>query len=200
MSTEKDFLKFLRTRHIFDAGGNGVSRDDLVLSSKESENFLRNTTLILEEKVDGANIGISIAENYQIKVQNRSHYVNSSTHKQFSTLDSWIEQHSEDLFSILKPERHVLFGEWLLAKHSIHYTSLPDYFLAFDVFDKDERRFLNISERNSLLEGTGIKYVHQICEETNLSKKRVRFLILFFALFTESCPIFPKFLTFTPSS
>jgi atypical dual specificity phosphatase len=29
--------------------------------------------------------------------------------------------------------RPILFGEWLVAKHSIHYTALPDYFVAFDI-------------------------------------------------------------------
>ena len=40
------------------------------------------------------------------------------------------------LCQILEPERHVLFGEWLFAKHSKHYTSLPAYFIAFDIYDK----------------------------------------------------------------
>ena len=30
----------------------------------------------------------------------------------------------------------MLFGEWLFAKHSKHYTSLPAYFIAFDIYDK----------------------------------------------------------------
>lgn len=177
---ETDFCKFSRTRHIFDVGGNGVTRDDLVFSSKEAENFIKEgTAVIIEEKIDGANIGISIAEDYQIKVQNRSHYVDSFTHKQFSTLNSWIEQHSEDLFSVLTPGRHILFGEWLFAKHSIHYTNLPDYFIAFDIFDKKEKRFFSLTERNQSLKNTGIKYVHQICKETNITKKRVSLMIIF---------------------
>lgn len=40
------------------------------------------------------------------------------------------------LCQILEPNRHILFGEWLFAKHSKHYTSLPAYFIAFDIYDK----------------------------------------------------------------
>ena len=90
-------------------------------------------SVVVEEKVDGANLGISINAQWRLRVQNRS--TRSSTHKQFSTLDAWLEAHSSALFQVMEPERHVLFREWLYAKHSIHYTRLPDYFLAFDLYD-----------------------------------------------------------------
>ena len=71
-------------------------------------------SVVVEEKVDGANLGISINAQWRLRVQNRS--TRSSTHKQFSTLDAWLEAHSSALFQVMEPERHVLFGEWLYAK------------------------------------------------------------------------------------
>ena len=38
-------------------------------------------------------------------------------------------------------------GEWLYAKHSIHYTRLPDYFLAFDLYDRRTGVFHSSAER-----------------------------------------------------
>ena len=127
-----------------------MSREDLLMDKGEESLFYtraagggaRKTTkgqsttgrsVVVEEKVDGANLGISINAQWRLRVQNRS--TRSSTHKQFSTLDAWLEAHSSALFQVMEPERHVLFGEWLYAKHSIHYTRLPDYFLAFDLYD-----------------------------------------------------------------
>ena len=46
----------------------------------------------------------------------------------------------------------ILFGEWCYARHSIAYTHLPDYFLAFDVFDKHEQQFLCSEKRNQICE------------------------------------------------
>ena len=43
--------KFPRTRHLFDAGGS-VGRDDLLMTTKEANQFLQNT-ITIEEKVDG---------------------------------------------------------------------------------------------------------------------------------------------------
>ena len=169
-----DFFKFKRTKHIFDAGGNGVTRDDLVMTKKEADSFLKNSTFVIEEKVDGANIGLSTDENFTIRAQNRSHFVNSSTHKQFSTLDTWIGEHSEDLYKILSPlGKFILFGEWLFAKHSIHYTKLPSLFLAFDIFDVEKKEYLDVGSRNAILNKTRIQTVPTIAQESNLTRNRV---------------------------
>lgn len=182
-----DLFKFPRTKHLFDAGGSGVSRDDLLMDPGEEATFYSKkgkggrgkagptskdghtpTLVAMEEKVDGANLGISInPETFEFKVQNRSHYVNSKTHRQFGTLDSWLSEHSEGLFKVLgsEPDRYVLFGEWVYATHSIAYTRLPDYFLAFDIYDGKGGKFLSWRERNRCLEGTGIHTVRLIAEE-----------------------------------
>ncbi|XP_065663786.1 uncharacterized protein LOC105844475 [Hydra vulgaris] len=175
MNTERlhYIFKFPRTRHLFDAGSNSVSRDDLVLSKKECEAFLKNQKLIIEEKVDGANIGISIRKDLSIAIQNRSHYVFSNTHKQFNVIDSWIDKHSKILHSILEPERHILFGEWLYAKHSIHYKYLSDYFMAFDIYDQINKVFLSVEERNNLLENTEIPHVRKIAEGINFDTVKI---------------------------
>ena len=184
MATEADLFKFPRTRHLFDAGGSGVSRDDLLLDAVEEAKFYsasptarkggkrqgppkQEAQLVsIEEKVDGANLGISVGADMQLLVQNRSHFVNSKTHAQFSTLDSWIEENSAALYELLESKNLVLFGEWLYAKHSIHYTRLPGYFMAFDLYDKTVGKFFSWRERNRRLEESGIPVVRQISETT----------------------------------
>ena len=147
------------------------------MTKKEAETFLKESNIIIEEKVDGANIGISIDKDYNIKVQNRSHFVNSSSHKQFSTIDTWLEQHSQEIFQILDPPgKYILFGEWLFAKHSVAYTKLPDYFLAFDILDVEKKEYLNVNERNEKLDGTSIVRVKSITNEGTLTRKKVRIL------------------------
>ncbi len=90
-----------------------------------------------------------------IVAQNRSHFVNSSTHPQFKALDAWISQHAADLYELLRDGR-ILFGEWLYAQHSIAYNALPSYFLAFDVYDRAAGAFLPRDARDALLAPTAI--------------------------------------------
>ncbi len=96
-------------------------------------------------------------------VHNRSRVVNGATHAQFKKLPEWISQHALELYPLLEPGR-ILFGEWLYARHSRAYSRLPDYFLAFDIFDGTSGQFLSRRARNELLAPSGIAAVPLIFE------------------------------------
>ena len=49
--------------------------------------------------------------------------------------------------------RYVLYGEWLYAKHSVYYDALPDYFLEFDILDRETGEFLDTERRRELTAG-----------------------------------------------
>lgn len=123
-----------------------------------------NARLSIEEKIDGANLGISLSLNGNILVQNRSHYISSGEHAQFSPLSAWVEMNKERIKSILKPscpsKRRILFGEWLVAKHSIPYRRLPAYFIAFDIAEDDQ--FVSRREFHSIMRGRDIPVSHSL--------------------------------------
>ena len=168
-----EILKFPRTRHLLDAGGSGVTRDDLLMTPRDADQFVKGKVISIEEKIDGANLGISIDKNYQIRAQNRSHFVSSSSHKQFSSLDNWIATNSENLIKLLDGGKFILYGEWMFAKHSIHYTQLPSYFIAFDILDTETGNFVSRRLRNEMLVGTDIKTVPLIAEKMFKTVKEV---------------------------
>ncbi len=155
------FTKFPRTKHLLNLGS--VSRDDLMIKSTEVKDFL-NTPVCIEEKIDGANLGISIDSEFNIKFQNRSHYVNNKSHKQFQKLDKWKNEHASELYDILTPNL-ILFGEWMAYKHSIHYTNLPDVFIAFDIYDIKNQCFFSRERIQYLLNKTTIPLIHCISIE-----------------------------------
>lgn len=153
--------KFVRTKHIINLGGAG--RDDLMWQGKELTDFLSNN-LIIEEKIDGANLGIFLDENSQIIIQNRSHYISPSYHKQFSEIDKWKYQHENDIRSILGNNPWIIYGEWVVAKHSIHYTRLPNKFILFDIYDREQDKFFSRSRVEQLIAGTQFVQIHKITE------------------------------------
>lgn len=159
-------VKFPRTQHLIDLGA--ATQDDMVVSS-----FVSTTgPVVVEEKVDGANTGISLDWNGSLVVQNRSHTVNSKSHAQFRRLDAWLQAHAASLHGILHrdvqfPERHILYGEWMAATHSIAYSHLPDVFLAFDLYDRVTHCFASREALSRLLRGTGIAQVPLLCTNPN---------------------------------
>jgi atypical dual specificity phosphatase len=137
-------LKFPRTPHIVSLGS--ATRDDLIMEEDPDSLFsCANATkhLVVEEKIDGANLGISLTEDYRIVCQNRSHYVTSESHPQFHDLDKWLHRFESNLCRLLVPGRHILYGEWMSTTHSVHYDALPGLFVAFDLYDRFTAKFLS---------------------------------------------------------
>jgi atypical dual specificity phosphatase len=159
------FVKFPRTRHLKDMGGTAVTRDDLVLDAAGAARFLA-ARVTVEEKVDGANLGITIdPHTYEVRCQNRAHFVTDASARQFAGLAAWTEARAGDLFAVLDPpERFVLFGEWLRARHTVAYDALPDTFVAFDIFDRQRAAFLSRAAFRARLEGTAIATVPALAE------------------------------------
>jgi ATP-dependent RNA circularization protein (DNA/RNA ligase family) len=129
--------------------GNVTARQDKVLSRADTQRFLIKP-VIIEEKVDGTNVGISFASNGDLLVQNRGNLVEPGTKGQFLPLWAWLKERESLLFDALE-DQLILFGEWCYARHSIRYDRLPDFFLGFDVLDKREKRFFSSGRRNQLL-------------------------------------------------
>lgn len=158
-------FKFPRTAHLINLGA--ATRDDLSMSLDSVElsgDSNSNCTVIVTEKVDGANMGFSCASDGRIIMQNRSHYVTHESHTQFRRLEGYVQRHTPMLHRVLArdekyPERFILFGEWLAATHSIPYDALPSLFVAFDMYDRATETWMDRKGLEALLEGTGIPMV-----------------------------------------
>ena len=75
-------------------------------------------------------------------------------HAQYDLFKQWTMGKRPVLEAMLE-DRLLLFGEWLYARHSVHYRRLPHYFFEFDIYDKQKRVFLDLASRLEILEGTG---------------------------------------------
>jgi len=154
-ATFGDFFKYPRTPHL--AGSSGTD-DDKHLSGAESAAILADESLIVEEKLDGTNTGIHFTSAGKMILQCRGHILTEGMHPQYDLFKQWAMVKREALEKALE-DRYVLFGEWLYARHTIHYRALTHYFFEFDVYDKRDDVFLGFEARLALLRGTGIQTV-----------------------------------------
>ena len=97
--------------------------------------------LVIEEKLDGANAGISFDRQGKLLLQSRGHYLSGGKREMhFDLFKTWATAHQQVLWEILGT-RYILYGEWLYAKHTIFYDLLPHYFMEFDILDTDTDEF-----------------------------------------------------------
>ncbi|KII94225.1 hypothetical protein PLICRDRAFT_420648 [Plicaturopsis crispa FD-325 SS-3] len=177
LSPAVTFFKFPRIPHLLNLGG--ATSDDIVLNAPVLPTA---GNVVITEKVDGANMGFSLSPyRTTIMVQNRSNYVNPSTHEQFKRLGLWTEHHGKELRRILHDEhfaqRYILFGEWLTATHSIPYTRLPDRFLAFDLYDRSTNTWADRKTLSAVLSSTSIHMVPVIHEGQCPSEMELRSMV-----------------------
>jgi hypothetical protein len=103
-------------------------------TAKDDEAFLANVDhlldapLVITTKMDGSNVQM---DNKQIAARNGT----TANHKSFDYLKAL---HAET-YKYVIPDGIQVFGEWLYAKHSIHYNNLTSYLQLFGVYDMNLR-------------------------------------------------------------
>lgn len=140
-------FKYPRTQHI---RGSRFQHGDYDLEAVPWEE-LAGKHLVIEEKMDGANCGISFTPGGELQLQSRGHYLRGGPReKHFALLKQWASA-KQDLFFKVLGSRYVMYGEWLFAKHTYFYDALPHYFMEFDVLDTERGVFLDTIQRDGLL-------------------------------------------------
>ncbi len=110
----KKMAKYPRTHHL--PWSPGATRDDKIQQDVSS---LIGVPIIISEKIDGSNVCLTPEDVFA-----RSHS-GPPTHESFAQLKA---KHASVKHNLSDIE---LFGEWAYAKHSISYTALPSYLMAF---------------------------------------------------------------------
>ncbi len=148
-------IKYPRTPHI--SGSKLQPGDEDISQIPFSE--ISDDYLVVEEKVDGANSAISFSESGELLLQSRGHFLTGGyRERHYDLLKVFAASHKAELYELLG-RRYIMYGEWLYAKHKVYYDMLPDYFLEFDVLDRESGIFLSTERRREILGGSCIKSV-----------------------------------------
>ena len=106
--------------------------------------------IVIEEKIDGANSAVSFSPDGALRLQSRGHFLTGGyRERHFNLFKQWGAIHRNALFDVLGA-RYILYGEWLYAKHTIYYDALPHYFMEFDIWDRETKRFLDTPSRRAM--------------------------------------------------
>ncbi|WP_020470518.1 RNA ligase family protein [Zavarzinella formosa] len=148
----KPIRKYPRTRHL--VGSRLQAGDEDLEAVAMSE--LAGRHVVIEEKMDGANSGLSFDDTGRVWLQSRGHYLTGGPReRQFNLFKQWAAVRSEPLFERLGT-RHIAYGEWLYAKHTVWYDALPHYWMEFDILDTETGEFLDTPRRAELLDGLAV--------------------------------------------
>ena len=134
--------KYPRTPHL--PFSEGATSDDRILTS--DSHFYYFKEVVVSIKMDGENTSIYSDGSYHARSIDSSH----------RDYHSWLLRFIQEWYYLI-PENYHICGEYLYAKHSISYDSLPSYFEAFSVWDED--RCLSWGDTEVILKKLGLYHV-----------------------------------------
>lgn len=144
----EQIYKYPKTYHL---EGSGLSSQSKI-KDRTSFKKIALRHVVVEEKMDGANVAISFSNTGELLLQSRGHFLTGGyREKHFSLFKQWAYTLADKLYLVLGT-RYILYGEWLYAKHTIFYDLLPHYFLEYDVLDLENKIFLDTPSRKKLLQ------------------------------------------------
>ena len=109
MIREDGLLKYPRTPHL---EGSRLQPGDSAADQTPLAS-LAGLNLAIEEKVDGANSGISFSDSAELRLQSRGHFLTGGAReKHFNQLKQWAQVHEDAFFDVLGT-RYIMFGEWM---------------------------------------------------------------------------------------
>ena len=143
-----DITKYPKTRYLsFSPSKDNIDVHETGLF--DMNNFI-NKDLIITTKMDGSNLQMS---QERLAARNGKY----ANHKSF---DLAKVLYNEIGYKI--PNDFIIFGEWLYAKHSIHYDDLISYFQVFAVYDKSYNIYLNWQDVEKLSDNLKLSTVQKL--------------------------------------
>lgn len=134
---------------------------------------IKGRHIVIEEKIDGANSAISFDGDCNLLLQSRGHYLTGGyQERHFNLMKRWASFHQDALWDVLG-SRYIMYGEWMYAKHTIHYDALPHYFMEFDIYDRETGIYLDTPSRRKITSQLPICSVPVLAEGEFLRKEDV---------------------------
>lgn len=98
----------------------------------------RHDVIIVEEKVDGSNVGIARVGDQILALGRAGYLAQTSKYEQHQLFAAWVRDREDRFRRMLLPGQR-LVGEWLAQAHGTRYTLPHGPFVAFDVMEDDKR-------------------------------------------------------------
>ena len=156
---EKNALPaFPRTKHL--PYKPNATSNDLIATEAEAATVF-SSLVNIEEKIDGASVGICLHPKHNLIIRNRDHvlrknyYKKTAAKEQFRSIWGWFYGNKTKFEHINEHGPYSVYGEWCLAQHGIYYDNLPDWFIAYDIYDYEVKKFLAPPVARKLLENAG---------------------------------------------
>lgn len=116
------------------------SKGDKVATPQEAAVIFDGEITCVQEKIDGANCGMAYLDGHPVvrnrtKILRKGQEMKNPSLAQFSSAWNWMHQNKAKFDALEEHGPFSVYGEWMVQQHGMEYDALPDWFIAFDVYD-----------------------------------------------------------------
>jgi atypical dual specificity phosphatase len=138
--------------------------DDIIASNADIKLlFDENSRVSIEEKIDAASVGMvlrfegTVGDDSHPVIRNRDHILrkgymkDTPAKKQFVSIWTWFYENKDKFGKLRDKGPYSVYGEWMVARHGIYYDRLPDWFIAYDLYNYETGQFLQTPKTRAIL-------------------------------------------------
>lgn len=135
------------------------------VSEAEAGMLWTSDNVIVEEKIDGANVGMALYDGHPI-IRNRDFILTKGYKKdtpakiQFRPTWGWFYEHKKCFEKLNEYGPYSVYGDWMYMAHGLKYDLLPSLYMTYDIYDYDQGKFLASPQARLLLATCGFKVIH----------------------------------------
>ena len=154
------------------------NKGDKIATEKEASVIFNLTNVTIQEKIDGANCGMAFIDDYPIlrsrtKILKKGQELSTPARAQFGPAWNWMYNKKNSFIILNEFGPYSVYGEWMLQQHGLFYDALPDWFIAYDIYDYEKKEFINSKKANFILNNCGFETISFCNWSGNLTYEKI---------------------------
>lgn len=81
--------------------------------------------------------------------------LNNPSAAQFASAWNWMHQNKSMFLNLDQHGPYSVYGEWMVQQHGMEYDALPDWFIAYDVYDFEKGHYIDPKKADEVLRTCG---------------------------------------------
>jgi len=122
-----------------DIGDKRITMGQVKMLTEKLKNKTDN--VVVQEKLDGSCVSVALANGELLPLTRAGYLAITSPYKQHRIFHDWVIFNTERFKRVLK-EGERICAEWLLQVHTTKYELKHEPFVAFDIFNKNNKRLV----------------------------------------------------------
>lgn len=140
------------------------SKGDKIATERDASVIFDSEKVYVQEKIDGANCGMAYLDKHPVvrsrsKILRKGQELKNPSQAQFASAWNWMHQNKSMFLNLLEAGPYSVYGEWMIQQHGMMYDALPDWFIAYDVYDWEKGHYIDPAKADVLLREIGFHVI-----------------------------------------